>query len=408
MYLSPTYDTTVKIRRRFHRGAFRLFLYFGYHALIQRLVKTELNGRWSQTHSGWYIDDSEGMTERIKAVCKGRAWYEFRGINEFLSEDERSLVASGRMTKAADILKPKKSLGVNEEAFLKYVELLKSRGYSKSTIETYSNMIRKLAQYYDKRLLEQLALDDLHHFLSAKVVEAGYSNSFHRQMIGAIRLFYRDRDNLEFNVVSDILYPGKHKTLPNVLSEEKVIRLLQATRNLKHRLIFAILYSCGLRVGEVIRLKLVDIDLDRRTIHIRKSKGFKDRVVMLAESVLPMLGNYLQTYQPVEYLFNGQGRAQYSAVSVRAALKHNRIEAGIRQHITPHTLRHSFATHLVDQGIDILHVSKLLGHSKLETTMLYTYVSNARLRQVSSPLDRIVGNFSNSENSIVKLSKSGI
>src|SRR5690606_2008701 len=107
--------------------------------------------------------------------------------------------------------------------------------------------------------------------------------------------------------------------------------------------------------------------------HIRKSKGFKDRVVMLAESVLPMLGNYLQTYQPVEYLFNGQGRAQYSAVSVRAALKHNRIEAGIRQHITPHTLRHSFATHLVDQGIDILHVSKLLGHSKLETTMLYTY-----------------------------------
>ncbi len=408
MNIIPPYDTTVKVRRRFHRGEFRLFLYFGYHAGLQRLVKSELNGRWSQTHTGWYVDDSKEMTDRIKAVCKGRAWYEFRGINEFLSVEEQALVMSGNKTKAMEVTPQRNSLGVNASSFAQFVEFLKSRGYSKSTIETYSGMIRKLANYYDKRLLEQLTLEDLQHFLSANVVDVGYSNSYHRQMVGAIKLFYRDRENLEFDVVSDILYPAKHKKLPNVLSEENVIRLLQATRNIKHKLAFAMLYSCGLRIGELIRLKLVDIDLERRTVRIRKSKGFKDRVVMLAERILPLLHHYLQLYHPVEYLLNGQNGLMYSAVSVRAALKRARIEAGIRQRVSPHTLRHSFATHLLDQGVDIRHIQVLLGHSKPETTMIYTYVANDRLREISSPLDRIAGKLPNVENAIIKLPKGGV
>jgi len=348
------------------------------------------------------------MTDRIKAVCKGRAWYEFRGINDFLRVEEQALVMSGNKTKAVEVTPQRNSLGVNASSFAQFVEFLKSRGYSKSTIETYSGMIRKLANYYDKRLLEQLTLEDLQHFLSANVVDVGYSNSYHRQMVGAIKLFYRDRENLEFDVVSDILYPAKHKKLPNVLSEENVIRLLQATRNIKHKLAFAMLYSCGLRIGELIRLKLVDIDLERRTVRIRKSKGFKDRVVMPAERILPLLHHYLQLYHPVEYLLNGQNGLMYSAVSVRAALKRARIEAGIRQRVSPHTLRHSFATHLLDQGVDIRHIQVLLGHSKPETTMIYTYVANDRLREISSPLDRIAGKLPNVENAIIKLPKGGI
>jgi site-specific recombinase XerD len=384
------YAVTVDVFRRFHRGSFRLFLHFGFDDELKRLVKSELNGRWSQTHKGWYIDDTPEMINKIKAVCKGRAWYNLRDINRHLDAESLTLFRSGTAPEKQSSTAVPQSMGVNQADYDAFVRFLKSRGYSSSTIGTYSGMIARLARFYPNKLMSALDAEQIQRFLSESLYDKHVSNSYHRQMIGALKLFYRDQQEADFELIANLVYPQKHRQLPNVISEADVLRILQVTKNLKHRLAFALLYSCGLRIGELLRLKVADIDVGRRTVFVRKSKGFKDRVVMLAESIIPLLNNYLQTYAPVAYLLNGQSKLMYSANSVRKSLDAARLEAGITKRVTPHTLRHSFATHLLEQGVDIRHIQVLLGHSKPETTMLYTYVANDRILQISSPLDHIV------------------
>lgn len=378
------------VYRRFHRGKFRLFLHFEYRPEIIRLIKSELLGRWSKTHGAWYVEDHDEMIDRIKSLCRGKLWYNLRDMNKHLDEASLNYLKKIRSPTNQGKKRLYPGLGVNETIFEQYIKLLKSRGYSKSTIGSYSTTIRRLCEYYKHRLVTSLGSTEIQQFLSAEIFDKARSNSFHRQVIGALRLLYKDRTDIDFNLMESLVYPKKHRKLPNVISEEDVVRLLQHTRNEKHRLIFAMLYSCGLRVGELIDLKMVDIDLERRTVLIRQAKGNKDRVVMLAESIIPLYKSYVRSYHPIEYLFNGQKRLQYSANSIRKSLHDRSREAGIKKSITPHTLRHSFATHLLEQGLDVRHIQVLLGHSKPETTMIYTYVSNQRLMQISSPLDHIM------------------
>lgn len=407
MRTTTTYDLTVRVHRRFHRGALRLFLHFEIHSEMQRLVQNELSGRWSRTHKGWYVDDTPEMKNRIVSVCKGRAWYNMREINKFLDDETRVLIEGGHVPQKR-YSTPVLSLGVNQQDFNEYIHYLKALGKSDSTISTYGGMVRRLALYYPKQLIRQLPPTLLYAYISKEVVDRNLSNSYHRQLIGALKHFYGNRDDLELDIVHDLTYPDKHKKLPQVISEEDVIRILQATRNLKHRLAFAMLYSCGLRISELLNLRLNEIDLERRTVFVRRSKGYKDRVVMLAESVVPLLSNYVQTYRPVEFLLNGQGKLRYSAQSVRKALHDVCKEAGIKRKVTPHTFRHSFATHLLEQGVGIRYIQELLGHSKPETTMIYTYVANDRLSEVSSPLDHIINKITPPQNDHLNLPKIGI
>nr|WP_321235680.1 tyrosine-type recombinase/integrase [uncultured Psychroserpens sp.] len=182
--------------------------------------------------------------------------------------------------------------------------------------------------------------------------------------------------------------PKKSKKLPEVLSIEEILRLIQVTHNLKHRAIITLLYSGGLRIGELINLKLIDININRKQIHIRQSKGRKDRYIVLSDSFLPLFQNYYLSYLPKVYFVEGPKGTSYSASSVRKFLKRSCKLANIKRSITPHTLRHSYATHLLEQGVGLRHIQMLLGHSKPETTMIYTHVARKDLMQVKSPLDR--------------------
>lgn len=406
--LKAKYGLIVTVYRRFHRGAMRLFLHFDYDQEMIARVKQLPGARWSKTHTGWYVDDKDGMLERIKTVCRGRAWYEMREINKHLDPDARALVRRNASGGAQSEGAKTQNLGVNQEDYDRYIQRLKAQGKSRSTIGTYGGMVRRLAVYYNKQLIRQLTAEMLYEYIGKEVVDRERSNSYHRQLIAALKHFFHGREDLELDIVSDLTYPDKHKQLPKVISEEDVISILRSTRNLKHRLAFAMLYSCGLRIGELLRLKVNEIDLERRTVFVRKSKGYKDRVVMLAESVVPILNNYLATYRPVEFLLNGQNKLMYTAQSVRKALHNARKEAGVERVVTPHTLRHSFATHLLEQGVGLRYIQELLGHSKPETTMVYTYVAKDRLSQVSSPLDHIVNRITQNPNSNFELPKSGI
>jgi site-specific recombinase XerD len=213
------------------------------------------------------------------------------------------------------------------------------------------------------------------------------SISSQRQLISAIKLlkaFYPECAIDELKLQR----PHKSKILPTVLSKEEVIDLLRCTPNLKHRTILAMIYAAGLHIGELIHLELKHIDIDRRQVFIKNAKGRKDRNVILAESVLPLLLNYLSTYTPKKYFVEGVKEGhKYAPESVRGFLKKSVQRANIKKHVTPHTLRHSYATHLLENGIDLRYIQELLGHVKPETTMIYTHVTKKDLLQIKSPLD---------------------
>ena len=184
--------------------------------------------------------------------------------------------------------------------------------------------------------------------------------------------------------------PKKDRKLPVVLSPEEIMTLLQVTKNLKHRTVIAMLYGSGLRIGELVDLKLSCFDFDRRLIHVRNSKGRKDRYTSIAESCIPLLQNYYGTYRPKEYLIENPKGGKYGPGSIRSFLKRSCELAGITKKVTPHTLRHSYATHLLENGTDLRYIQELLGHSRPETTMVYTHVRRKDLQAIRSPLDNLM------------------
>ncbi len=224
-----------------------------------------------------------------------------------------------------------------------------------------------------------------------------YSVSTHRQVISAVKQFAKLQPCQIDN--SSLERPRKSRFLPLVLSKMEVVDLLRNTRNIKHRVILALLYSSGLRIGELINLKIRDFDIDRKQIFIRSGKGRKDRIVIMAESFVHLLRNYLFTYSPVRYFVEGiNPSTKYSATSVRSFLKKSLRRAGIKKKVTPHTLRHSYATHLLEQGVDLRYIQELLGHSRPETTMIYTHVTKQDMLSITSPLDTIIKQLTKSDN----------
>lgn len=267
-----------------------------------------------------------------------------------------------------------------------YVRYLEGLRLSESTVTTYRNFIVFLLLYWKERPLTELSNESVQRFIEVVVKRRNYGISTHRQLVSALKHF-GDRFTESGIEPATIKRPSKNRGLPTVLSKEEVIALLRATYNLKHRTILALMYSCGLRISEVLQLRLADIDLDRRQLVVIQSKGRKDRYVVMAESTVPLLINYVSSYKPRIYLFQGEKGGPYSATSIRAFLRRSCRKAGITKKVTPHTLRHSYATHLIENGVNLRLVQELLGHSKPETTMIYTHVAKKDLLAIQSPLD---------------------
>lgn len=183
--------------------------------------------------------------------------------------------------------------------------------------------------------------------------------------------------------------PKKGKRLPEVLSKEEVLQMLKATNNLKHYTIIALLYSAGLRRSELLNLRLKDINFDRQQIWVRGGKGMKDRTTLLSENLIPVFKRYLDDYKPNYWFVEGPNRKPYSTASVAAVVKNAAQNADLQKVVTPHMLRHSFATHLMDNGVDTRIIQKLLGHNSIKTTSIYTHVSQKDLQKIVSPFDHL-------------------
>ena len=218
------------------------------------------------------------------------------------------------------------------------------------------------------------------------------SNSYTTQAFSAIKLYCNGilNKNIEFN---NLPRPKTIKPLPVVLSEEDVNKILNAVTNQKHRTILYLVYSSGLRVSEVVNLKISDIDSKRMTIFIKDSKGNKDRYTILAQETLNELRRYFLLYRPKDWLFPGEDESNHISVrSVQKIFKKACQKANINKDVGIHSLRHSFATHLLEYGTDIRYIQELLGHASTKTTQIYTHVTNKDLKKIISPIDRIAKN----------------
>lgn len=365
---------TLLLKKVVHRKKVRLLLVFRYDDFIISKIKNIEGYAWSQTLRGWYTNYTTENIDFIKQTLK----------NEVVFKLDNSVYNEG--LKDAVERKERDFSVENSEVLKSYSSYLKGKCYSESTVKTYSLFIADFFNYLKNTPLTTVTNRDVEKFIEDVFIPKKYSISTHRQFVSAIKLlkaFYPECKIEELQLKR----PNKSRILPTVLSKEEVIDLLRYTKNLKHRAILAMIYSAGLRISELLSLQLAHIDVDRRQILVKNSKGRKDRNIILAESIIPLMNNYLISYRPEMYFVEGKPYQKYSAESIRAFLHRSSKIAKITKNVTPHTLRHSYATHLLENGIDLRYIQELLGHAKPETTMIYTHVTKKDLLKIESPLD---------------------
>lgn len=277
---------------------------------------------------------------------------------------------------------------MHNELTTKFVKLLEIKRYSKNTIKTYRDAVTFFLKYFEKTDPSEIRHEDIFRYIEHKVKDDKISFSTQKGIVGAIKLFYKHLYNK--NIGIDYIYPDRTEyKLPKVLSQEDIKNILNTIYNIKHKAIISTLYSCGLRISELVNLKITDIDSKRMMVRIENSKGYKDREVMLSEKLLELLRAYYKQYKPKIYVFNGQSGGNYTARSAENIFKKALREAKINKPASLHTLRHSYATHLIEQGTDIRIVQELLGHKNIKTTQMYTHITDIRKLKIRTPFDNL-------------------
>ncbi|KQC12099.1 MAG: integrase [Desulfuromonas sp. SDB] len=277
-----------------------------------------------------------------------------------------------------------------QEVIEKYKNLLIQKRYSKNTIKTYCNYFKDFLNYFEVlnevEKIQDVTTSQINSYILELINTKNISASQQNQRINAIKFYYEKILGREKQYY-DLHRPKKEHKLPKVLSKNEVKSILKSCDNIKHKSILMLIYSAGLRRSELFNLSISDIDSERMVINIKGAKGKKDRISLLSENLLTLLRDYYKKYKPEKYLFEGQNGGKYSPTSVANILKKAALKAGIRKTVTPHMLRHSFATHLLEQGTDLRYIQELLGHNSSKTTEIYTHVSKKAIDKIRNPID---------------------
>lgn len=281
-------------------------------------------------------------------------------------------------------------LSAEKHEFIKLMEeYMVVQRYSEKTIGTYLDAIRTFLAYCKDRTVEEISNEDINDFNYRYVLKNEFSASYQNQIISAVKLFFRNIIKKEIDI-EEIERPRKGRYLPGIFSVHEIELLLQSTRNIKHRAMLSLIYACGLRRSELINLKINSIDSGRGMLIIKAAKGDKDRVVPLPESLIVLLREYYKTFKPQEYLFEGQySGQQYSETALREVFENAKKKAKITKKLTLHSLRHSYATHLLENGVDLRFIQELLGHKSSKTTEIYTHVTQKSIEKIKSPFENI-------------------
>ncbi|AEA33044.1 site-specific tyrosine recombinase/integron integrase [Hippea maritima] len=273
-----------------------------------------------------------------------------------------------------------------EKVLRQYKDLLIQKRYSQNTQDIYYSYFKDFCVYFQNEKLMNITTAQINSYILDLIKSKNISISQQNQRINAIKFYYEKVMGGEKQYY-ELHRPKKEHKLPKVLSKKEVKIIFDVTSNLKHKCILMLIYSAGLRRSEPLNLAPTDIDSERMIIHINGAKGKKDRISLLSDNLLNLLLKYYKEYRPQKYLFEGQKGGMYSPTSIANILKKAAIKAGIKKTVTPHMLRHSFATHLLEQGTDLRYIQELLGHESSKTTEIYTHVSKKAIDKIKNSMD---------------------
>ncbi len=273
------------------------------------------------------------------------------------------------------------------ETIQNFRQWMMQRRYADQTIRTYTSMLETFLSHFPERKMSDISLRDIEEFNYYHVIGKGFSASYQNQMINAIKLFYLKMLGINFEL-RELERPRRARPLPKVIPKETVKEMLQSIGNLKHRCALMMIYSLGLRRGELINIRLLDLSSRDLSISVRNAKGRKDRVLPVPKKLMNLIITYYRAYRPEVWLFEGNKAGQpYSSGSL-GKIFHRYLGRVIKNHnFTLHCLRHSFATHLLEAGTDLRYIQEMLGHKSSRTTEIYTHVSTKSLRNVKNPIE---------------------
>ena len=269
-----------------------------------------------------------------------------------------------------------------------YIVQLKLENKSTRTIEVYTGFVAQFLNDFKGKDIERLGDDEIREYVLEHREQRGYSESYQNQLVSSIRSYYKSQYNREFEP-GVLPRPKRSMYLPKVLPREDIQKMIDICKNEKHRMILLMLYGFGLRLSELIKLQMRDIDFDRRHLAVIKGKGKKDRILPIPLVMIPTFKKYIKSYLPKNFFITGQYGEQYSASSIQTIIRRTARQAGIEQRVTPHMIRHCYATHMLERGTDLRYIQNLLGHKSSKTTEIYTHVSMRKLIDLNNPLDDI-------------------
>lgn len=334
-----------------HKGEKRIAVLFEKEATLLAKIKAFEGARWSASKGFWHLPDD--LENRNRFQIPVTPTLSFKGIQQVE----------------------------------KFKQCLQSKRYSDNTVKTYTDALKSFFTFFNEKNVDAITNDDVITFNNDYILRNKLSTSYQNQIVNAIKLYFITIKDTSIQI-DKIHRPKREKSLPNVLSKDEVKTILEAPTNLKHRAMLSLIYSCGLRCGELLSLIPNHIDSKRNIVLIKNAKGKKDRIVPLSPKILALLREYYKMYQPKIYLFEGQNTGiPYDARSLQQVLKQAIKKATINKPVTLHWLRHSYATHLLENGTDLRYIQELLGHSSSKTTEIYTHVSTKSLQQIKSPFD---------------------
>ena len=346
---------------QFESGVYKnekvIWIYFDYANFSIQHLKEHIKIYYSNTYKLWYLKDNTISRKRLGIE-----------INEF----------------------PEAEKLPNEHKFKFYetIQELKLKGYSPSTRKTYGSELISFLKMFSNHSVDSITTDQIRRYLIYCMEELKLSEYTINSRMNAIKFLY-EKVLKRPRVIYDIPRPKRPETLPKVLSIHEIRRILELTKNPKHQMILKTIYGMGLRVSEVVNLKIGDLDSERMQVHIKGAKGKKDRITILPESLLEGLRYYYMEYKPKEFLFENRFGEKMSTRTVQIIFKHALLKSNSRKKVSVHSLRHSFATHLLENGTDLALIQQLLGHNNIKTTLNYTHVSKKSLLKIKSPLDQI-------------------
>ncbi|MGJ8761319.1 MAG: tyrosine-type recombinase/integrase [Polaribacter sp.] len=355
-----------------------LVIRFAYNNEIKEHLKKLKNVVWSQTLRSFYSELSLDNLRIVFNHLKKTNWtIDYIELQPFIN---KSKIEERRNSHLIEQLPD-----VYQLELQKFKKWLFQKRFSENTVNTYVDVITTYIKYVLLKNAEIFSTKIVEAFSYDYIFIPNKSISYQNQFISGIKKFFEYKGYSYEEI--QIERPRKEKKLPIVLSGSEIKSLFNTLTNLKHKALLCLLYSAGLRIGEAINLEINDIDSKRMLIHIKQAKGKKDRYTLLSPVFVKILREYYIAYKPEKYLFEGQKGGKYSNTSAQKVLKNALFKAGIRKKATLHSLRHSFATHLLEKGTDVRYIQELLGHSSPKTTMIYTHVTEPSLKNIKNPFD---------------------